>query len=108
MSLKLEFPKKANSKRAKIFRNRARALLRPLAVSFYEKVDVNVRESTINQLTDAIIDDLIGLSKKHRKISSEVIAPDGKDEGQLLDQLYSRLEDVKKKQGINTLFNFVD
>ncbi|MCP3381241.1 hypothetical protein NLM31_12915 [Bradyrhizobium sp. CCGUVB4N] len=84
--MKPEFPKKSNSKRRKIFNNRARGRVRTLAKAFYDETGIAVSNAKLDAVTAAILDDYAAIAKKPG-FSTEILHPEIKTPDQLLDML---------------------
>lgn len=72
-ALKIEFPKKSNSKRRKIFERRARVLLEPFMRTAANEIGSKVGNNT-SKAVDAVIAEIMdGISKSQDVLSSNKI-----------------------------------
>ena len=85
-SIKQEYPKKSNSKRREIFKNRARKRIEELAKSFYQGNGLRVPSGILNNVIDEIVNDFIDLSK-NEEFRSIIAHPDISTDEALLDKL---------------------
>jgi hypothetical protein len=69
-ALKIEFPKKSNSRRRKIFERRARVLLEPFMRSAANEVGSKVGNNTSKAVDGVIAEIIDGISKSHEILSS--------------------------------------
>lgn len=90
--LKLEFRGKSNSRRRRIFRERARAVIRPLAVSFYEKNEISASPAAIDAVTDAVVEDIISIVRKKPGFTTEVLEPELAKQEALYRKMYEELQ----------------
>jgi hypothetical protein len=95
--LKLEFPKKSNSKRRRIFKDRTRERVRQLARTFYHASKNPVSGATVDDITATILDDYVELARDP-DFSTKILHPNVKTDDDLIEKLYSDLQSYSEEK----------
>lgn len=101
---KLYLPRKQQKLRTKIFRDRARKYIKPLAVEFYRSQGALPKKG-IDKVVDSIVDDIVRLMNSEPEFLYEDQNPHIKTEDDLLDKL---VDDVIEKCGESLDFGRLD
>jgi|SRR5580704_15501301 hypothetical protein len=102
--VRLQFPKKTKTSRRKIFVDRMRKTIRPLAVSFYKKSGVEVPSSIIDEVTELIVGDIMSTVVGNPDFATKILDPQVSNREALMEKLY---HDLLKAAGEEKPFAFV-